>query len=124
MYSRTHTHPHARALSAEWFARTNICDVKRAVSCKIVRHVYYGPLPYDFITDIFFALIKSAIDGVDNSSQKPQWEAGEDTPVAETFIMSGTPIYEEIYAFCTDNEKSALSEINDTLLQTWEDTFM
>lgn len=48
-------------------ARTNIRDVKRAVSCKII---YYGPLPYDFITDIFFALIELAIDGVDNSQQK------------------------------------------------------
>lgn len=111
-------HTHTRALSAEWLARTNICDVKRAVSCKIVRHVHYGPLPHDFITDIFFALIKSAIDGVDNSPQKPRWEAEGNAPVAESFIMNGTPIYEEIYVFCTDNEKSALPEIYDMLLQT------
>lgn len=51
-----------------------IYDVKRAVSRKTVQRVYYGPLPYDFITDIFFALIELVIDGVDSSEQKPRWE--------------------------------------------------
>lgn len=97
---------HTTTAAAEWLTwHANIWDAKRAVNREIVRGVYYGPSPRDFITDIFFALIESAIDGVDSGRQKPRLEGGGDAPAVESFIMNGTPTNGEIYVFSTGNEE-------------------